>query len=232
MRREQPGDAAEDGGRGLGPGDDEQVRVLGQPVRTKIALVLLLDEGLDEVVALDAEVDAVVELVAHELHVLVVLHQAGPVQLQDDGLQAQVVHGADKGALADGLGDDLDPGVVGGVAQGAEGGAEAEVADDVEGRPVVPVLHVQRHLAILAVLVQLPDQQVRVLVDEGRLRAHRLLREAGRELAPQDAVLLAVRGEHRSGAVIDRDVEACRFNRLIKGIGRYARNSLGSVVTL
>lgn len=189
---EQEGGAGQQGGGSLGAGDDEQTRISGELVEIQVPLVLLPEEALDEVGALDAELDALLQLVADEVHVLVVLrHEPEPAREVDERLEAEPDEHLEPGRLLDRVRDHAHPRVVGRALQRPERRAEAQVPDHVEGRPVVPLPHVERRRPVLAVLVDALDQQVYVRADDGLLLPHRLVREPVRELAPEELVLLA-----------------------------------------
>lgn len=70
--------------------------------------------------------------------------------------------------------------------------AKRQVANDIKGREVEPPLNIDRPRAALGSLVQLPEELVDVVPDDGLLRQHGLRGEPVGQHAAETLVVLAV----------------------------------------
>lgn len=102
-------------------------------------------------------------------------------------------HGPRKRADLDRVEDALHPAVVLPAAETAERLAQGQVADDVEGREVVPLHHVHG-LSCQGEFAETDDEQVDVRADQGLLFSQGLVREGRRQESAQSDMVCAVRG--------------------------------------
>lgn len=101
--------------------------------------------------------------------------------------------------------DELDPRMIVRVVQAVEGLPKGQVADDVEGRPVVPRDHVEAPGPPSTLFVELAEQQVNVALDDGLLVGHRMRREAMRQGPAEAGVVLAGGADDALSAVHRED---------------------------
>lgn len=206
VRKQQVRDAREERGRGLGPRDDEEARVGAQAVERHVPVLLLAQQGPDEVGPLDVEAHPPPQLLGRASGVLPAEPRVAARDPRDHGPEAEELqrradrlpgetplHVPDQLVLLPGL-------------EAAEGLAEGHVADDVEGRVVVPAAQVECRLEARWSLLLGPrlgvgvgaasfskplHQEVDVALYDRLLVPEDLVAEAVVELPPDQSMVIA-----------------------------------------